>query len=59
MLFSTASQLCFRICHQEGLGRRGAGNEWTHQPLVYANINLLGDNINTVKTNKETVLDVR
>jgi hypothetical protein len=30
----------------------------THQPLVFADdVNLLGDNINTIEQNKETIFD--
>jgi hypothetical protein len=29
----------------------------THQLLVYANINLLGDSINTIKKNTQTLLE--
>jgi hypothetical protein len=30
----------------------------THQLLVYADVNLLGDNMNTVKNNTEALIDV-
>jgi uncharacterized protein YbcV (DUF1398 family) len=29
----------------------------THQLLVYSDVNLLGENINIIKKNKETILD--
>jgi hypothetical protein len=55
-----AFQLCFRICHWEGAGKQG-GTEisGTHQLLAYADdVNLLGDNIYTIKRNTETLIDV-
>jgi hypothetical protein len=54
-----AFQFCFRICQQEiqenevGLGLNG-----TNQLLVYADdVNLLGDRVNTIKENSETLLE--
>jgi hypothetical protein len=45
MLHYIAFQLCFRICHQDGLKLNG-----THQFLVCAgDVNILGDNSSTVK----------
>jgi hypothetical protein len=30
----------------------------THQLLVYADVNLLGDNVDTIKKNTQTLIDV-
>jgi hypothetical protein len=36
----------------------GTEIEWTHQLLAYADdVNLLGDNIDTIKKNTETLID--
>jgi hypothetical protein len=55
----TAFQLCFGICHrkvqenQVGLKLNG-----THQLVDYADdVNLLGDNIDTIKENTENLID--
>jgi hypothetical protein len=54
-----AFQFCFRICHQESTRKSSLfGIAWTHQLLVYADdVNLLGDSINTIKENTETLLE--
>jgi hypothetical protein len=31
----------------------------THQLLVYVDVNLLGDNIDTIKRSKQTLIDAR
>jgi hypothetical protein len=48
-----AFQLCFEICHQESLKLNG-----THQFLAYADdVNILGENIDTIQKNTEALLD--
>jgi hypothetical protein len=38
--------------------KRGSELNGTHQPMVYTDdVNLLGDNINTIKENSETLLE--
>jgi hypothetical protein len=52
MFIAIALKLCFRIYHQEGLEMNG-----TCGLQVYAdNINIMGENINTMKKNTESVL---
>jgi hypothetical protein len=52
-----AFQFCFRICHQESQNQVGLDLNGTRQLLVYADdINLLGDSVNTIKENSETLL---
>jgi hypothetical protein len=55
-----APQFCIRICHQESPKNQvGLELNGTHQQLVHADdINLLGDSINTIKENTETLLEV-
>jgi hypothetical protein len=56
---TNAFQLCFRICHYKG-PEEPDGNEikGAHQLLVYADdVNLLGDNIDTIKKNTQTLID--
>jgi hypothetical protein len=55
----SAFQLCFRICHLEG-PRKPGGTEikWGTSGAVYADDgNLMGDNIDTTKENRETLID--
>jgi hypothetical protein len=47
-----AFQLCFRIWQQEGMELNG-----THQLLAYADINILGRHINTIRKNKGALLE--
>jgi hypothetical protein len=51
MFIVIAFQLCFRICHQEGLRKLGRiGIDRTHQLLLCADdVSTLGGNINTIK----------
>jgi hypothetical protein len=49
-------QLCIRIFHYEGPGKLKLNG--THQLLAYADdVNLLRDNIDTIKKNTETLID--
>jgi hypothetical protein len=59
MLYHLALQFCFRICHQEVQENQVSLElNGTYQLLVYAdNINLLGNSINTIKENTETLLE--
>jgi hypothetical protein len=45
------------IFHEEGPGRRGGTDIRSHHLLVYADVNLLGDNIDTVNKNTESLID--
>jgi hypothetical protein len=58
---ATAFQICFRICHnkvQESQG--GLELNGRHQLPVYADdVNLLVDNIDTIKESTETLIDAR
>jgi hypothetical protein len=55
----TAFQLCLRICHKEDPGKHmGLKLNGTHQLLAYVDdVNLLGDNIDTIKKNTDTLTD--
>jgi hypothetical protein len=57
-LFPFAFQLCFRICYQEGpKNLEGLELNGTNQLLVSADsVNILAENINTIKKNKEALL---
>jgi len=51
-----AFQLCFRICHHEGLRIQELELDGTYQHIVYANdVYILGENTNTIKENTEAL----
>jgi hypothetical protein len=58
-LFATPFQLCFRICHLDGVGKPGRTEiKWdTSASALADDVNLLGDNIDTIKENIETLID--
>jgi len=52
----TAFKLCFRVCHQEGLGKDGLKFSGTHQLLVYTgDVSILAGSIHTIKKNVEAL----
>jgi hypothetical protein len=51
-------KLCFRICHYEG-PRKPGGTEIKWDTSAAVDMNLLGDNIDTIKKNIETLTPVR
>ena len=55
---TTASQLCFRICHLEGSGKSGGLKlNGTHHLLVYADdVHKLDGSIYTIKKNAATLV---
>jgi hypothetical protein len=57
MPFATAFQLCLRICHQEGPRKSGMDLNGTHQLLIYANVNMLDKNTNTIRKDTEALLE--
>jgi hypothetical protein len=56
LLFNFALEYVIRNDHEIQVGLQLNG---THQLLAYADVNLLGDNIETINKNKETLFDTR
>jgi hypothetical protein len=60
LMFTTAFQLCFRICHRKVQENQvGLKFNGTHQILPYVDdVNPLGDNIDTIEKNTETLTEL-
>jgi hypothetical protein len=54
LLFNFASEYVIRKVQKNQVGLKLNG---THQLLAYADVNLLGDNTDTIKKNTETLID--
>jgi hypothetical protein len=55
LIFNSVLEYAIRKVQEEQVGLKLNG---THQLLAYAdNVNLLGDNIDTIKKNTETLID--
>ena len=54
-------QLISRICHYESPRKQNrVGIEWENQPLAYVHdVNMLGENLQTVRENTETFIKAR
>jgi hypothetical protein len=59
MFIATALQLFFRICQQEGRGKPGGTEiKWGKSAALHADdMNLLGDDIDTLNKNTESLID--